>query len=91
MLLSESVLNFRRVTGILDLGGYQSLDADNLSTAVFLSPVQTSPLLSYGHFMFFGIRMKFASFFGCAFPKHKMEGSKQLLEETLVAQRMCGD
>ena len=41
--LCENVclLNFRRVTGMIDLGEYWSLDADNLASAVYLSPVQT--------------------------------------------------
>ena len=41
LLLSESVLNFRRVTGILDLGECLSLVADDLQSAVYLSTVQT--------------------------------------------------
>ena len=43
----SSVLNFRRVTGIVDFGECQSLDADILSSAVYLSPVQTLPPFIY--------------------------------------------
>ena len=40
-LLLESVLNFRRTTGFLDLRECLSLDADNLPSAVYLSFVHT--------------------------------------------------
>ena len=39
--LLKSVLNFRRVTGLLDLGECLSLKLDNLPSAVYLSSLQT--------------------------------------------------
>ena len=48
LLLSESVLNFRRVTGMLDLGECLSLDANNLPPAVYLSSLPTLQLSSEG-------------------------------------------
>ena len=47
-LSSDSVLNFRRVTGRFDLGECQSLDADDLPSAVHLSPVKFPPLSNDG-------------------------------------------
>ena len=52
LLLSESVLNFRIVTGMLDLEECQSPIANNLPSAVYLSPVKTSPPSNDGYFMF---------------------------------------
>ena len=58
LLLLESVLYFRRVTGMLDLGECQSLRGNNSPSAVYLSPVQTPPFSNNGYFMLvqFGIR-----------------------------------
>ena len=46
------VLNFRRVTGMLDLGDCLSLDTDKIPPAVYVSPVQTPPPSNGGYFMF---------------------------------------
>ena len=43
LLLLDSVLNFGRVTGMLDLEECHTLDTMNLSSAVYISPVQTPP------------------------------------------------
>ena len=37
---------------MLDLGEYQSLDADNLPPVVYLSPLQTPPPSNGAYFMF---------------------------------------
>ena len=55
LLLSESVLNFRRVTNMVDLGECLSLDADNLPSAVYLSTVQTPQPSSEGYFVLFDL------------------------------------
>ena len=49
-LSSESILNFRRVTGMIDLGECQSLDGN--TSAFYVSPVQTPPPSNDGYFMF---------------------------------------
>ena len=50
-----SLINFTRVTGVLDLGKCLSLDADNLPSADHISPVQPGhdpSLINYWHFIF---------------------------------------
>ena len=42
--------NFRRLTGMLAVGKGLLLDADNLPSAVYLSPVQIQPPSNNGHF-----------------------------------------
>ena len=45
------LLNLRRVTDKLNFGECLSLDADNLPSAVYLSPVETPPKSNDGYFM----------------------------------------
>ena len=71
LFLLQSVLNFRRVTGMLDLEEFQSLDANSLPSAVYLSPVQTPPPSNYGYFMPDRIRVKQAQIFGGSCSKRK--------------------
>ena len=56
---------------MLKLGECQSLDANSLQFAVYLSPVQTPPPSNYGYFIFVRFGVKQAHIFGCAGPKRK--------------------
>ena len=62
---------------MLDLGECQSLDADNLPSASYLSPVQTSTQSNNCCFMFVGFGVNLDQFFGCTCPKHKCSTSSQ--------------
>ena len=52
------LFNFRRLTSMLDLGECLSLHANNLPSAVYLSPVQTPTPSKDGNFMFVGIGVR---------------------------------
>ena len=56
---------------MLDLGGCQLLDADILTSVVYLSPVQTQPPSNDGYFMLVCFRVKKAQIFGCLCLKQK--------------------
>ena len=56
---------------MLDLGEGLSLEADNLPSVVYLSPVQSQPPLNDGYFMFVKFGDRQAQIFGCVCPKHK--------------------
>ena len=64
---------------MLDLGECQSLDANDLPSAVYLAPVQTPPPSNDGYFMFvvFGVRQ--AQIFGCACLKRKRPKTIKLI------------
>ena len=57
--------------GKLDLGEFQSLDADSLPSAVYRSPVETPPKSKNGYFTFVQFRVRQAQIFGCACLKRK--------------------
>ena len=68
LFLSESVFNFKRVTGMLECW---SLYANDLPSAVHLSRVQIPSPSNDGCFMLVLFEVRQVQFFGCARPKRE--------------------
>ena len=85
----------RRVTGKNDLGESMSMDADNLSPAVYLSPVETQPTSNDGYFMLVKFEARQAQISGCACSKHKCPLKRSVSfcpysVDKLFLQLVCG-
>ena len=71
---------------MLDLGECQLLEANNLPSAVYLSPVQTPPPSNYNYFMFVPYGVRQHQMFGCAYPKCK-RGAAPKIKKVLTVEK----